>query len=179
MLRCISSFNPHLDAVTRPLQEPRGRVGLGRANSPGAPALTPDQAERWLCRCSQLVFPGSLLQGTGDFPGGLGILAEVPKLAVLDPTYSKESAGNTMGASDHHPHGREEGCVEGDSQEGIPNRRRSSAQSKGGDCERPGDCETPQGAARDLGGCGRPGRTVRNPRGCETPQGAARDPGGL
>ena len=62
------------------------------------------------------------LDAEGDFPGGLGIFAEVPKLEALEPTHSKESLETSLGARDHHPHVREEGRVEGDSREGIHNR---------------------------------------------------------
>lgn len=82
-----------------------------------------------------------------------------------------------MGASDHHPHGREEGCAEGDSQEGIPNRRRSSAQSKGGAARDPGTVRDPRGLWETREDCGdprgyeRPGGLWETREDCERPQG--------
>lgn len=49
MLRCISSFNPHLDAITWPLQEPQvtgAEWGWAGRTTPGAPALTPDRSPK-------------------------------------------------------------------------------------------------------------------------------------
>lgn len=100
----------------------RGGVGLGRTTEQGSrpTALTPD---RWPSPDGALVGgkgasapapdtsaaprisfqekvpqPETVnpvpLDTAGDFPGGLGIWAEVPKIEVLQPTHSKENTGN-------------------------------------------------------------------------------------